>query len=159
MLFPRGSGGAVVTDEVGGGYISANAPNPEACYRWLRVVAAQPDLFWSLSERKSLSKTSSRLSDETFYQALDTVLKRNDTIVFSPEGDYYLEQWLYGAFDQYVLKGADLEAALNDAEAYTKAYQACMADVPLNLDRPVDDQQSQSCAEKIDARLRACGSH
>src|SRR5206468_3732511 len=35
VLFPRGSRFAVVAYDVGGGYISANAQNPEAWYRWL----------------------------------------------------------------------------------------------------------------------------
>lgn len=170
VLFPRGTTYSVVGYNVGAAYISAAAQNPEACYRWLTTVARHPELFDAQPARRSMLNdakfTATQPADAIrLYHQIDALLQVPETIAFpsmydnfSPTDDL-MEHWLDQAFDAYVLQNADLAAALADAEAYTRGFQACLADLPPADRGSSDAMQSYSkqmltCAAKIDPRLK-----
>jgi hypothetical protein len=93
------------------------------------------------------------------YTDMLTTLKAPTTVIYPALGGgaasgALVQLWLYNAFDDYVLNGADLAASLKDAQTYAKAFQDCVAALP-----PYDpatqnlrsyNQQYMQCATKAD---------
>ncbi len=169
--YPRGSKYAAVSYGITTAYISATSKNPEACYRWISAITKLPDLFTAMPARRS------QLADPVLAQAqgadivalyneIDALLKDPNTISIpsqfsggaSPTG-FLLQHWLYEAFDKYVLKDGDLDAALKEAEGMAKGFQECTVNLP-----PLDASSQQKakeyikafgdCAVKVDPRLK-----
>ncbi len=100
------------------------------------------------------------------YNEIDKQLNNPNMLTFpsqasgfaNPTG-FLLQFWLYQAFDAYVLKNGDLDAALKDSEAYGKAFEECVVDLP-----PLDTSSQEAaqtyikafgaCATKIDPKLK-----
>jgi hypothetical protein len=61
---------------------------------------------------------------------------------------------LFQAFDNYVLKGADLDAELKQAERYTKAFLACL-DRTQGTSEGEHDGQVRTCAIEVDPTLKS----
>ena len=169
VMFPRGSKFNVVSYDIGAAYISAKTVYADACYRWIQTLAKHMELFSAMPTR------SSQLADPTlaatrgtdliaYYKEVEALLKDQKTVVLpgtfnSPSGSGYLTQYfLYRAFDNYVLKNADLDAELAKAQTYAIAYQGCIASIPpINSSdgRAVYNTQITACAVKIDPSLKA----
>ncbi len=126
---------------IGTGYISATAQNPDACYRWLSYLAQHVDIFGSMPARVSqISDPAFAVTfgeNASFYQQFAQLLANPDTIVFpSASGgnasisDFIIQYWLNRAFDNYVSNNADLAAELSDAQTYASAFQQCVAALP-----------------------------
>ncbi|MCB9452521.1 MAG: extracellular solute-binding protein [Anaerolineaceae bacterium] len=171
--FPYGTQYNAASYNLGAAYISSETANPEACYRWISGVARHPEILAAMPVRRSyiddpLVAASQGADIVAMYQAIADALDDPNTIIFpSPfngiasPGGLVIQLWLYRAFDTYVLQDGDLDTALVDAEAYIKAYQECIADIP-----PFDPAQYQTqlqqiayflqytnCAVKIDPSL------
>ncbi len=161
-FFPKGNHSQAVSFSVGTGYISAHAQNPEACYRWLSTLAAHPDVLSAMPGRRSLIPTVAPTQGAdiaAFYQDLDTLAQDPQTVVVPVELgaggsliELYLRNWLFSAFDNYVLHDADLEAQLKDAETYAKGFQGCVAN--LSDSGATYLQQVRDCAKKVDPTIQ-----
>ncbi len=174
--FPKGKQFSVVAYNIGTGYISAKAQNPDACYRWLKAIANKPSLFSAMPARRSQindpAQTTAQGPDATaFYNQIDKLLKEPTTIVVpsqfgvttTSQTGFIVQNWLYAAFDKYVLENGDLEAGLKEAETMSKGFLECVAKIP-----PADPAQSGEsgprmffdakygeCAVKIDPSLKS----
>lgn len=126
---------------IGTGYISVNAENPEACYRWLSYVAEHIDVFSMMPARISqINDPVLQVSfgnNADFYRAYSSVLATPNTVVFPSAnagfnsiGDFITQYWLNRAFDNYVLRGGDLETDLADAQRFATEFQQCVAQLP-----------------------------
>lgn len=163
--YPTGSQYTPLSYEIGAGYISATAQNPEACYRWLSVVAQHPELFGGLPARQSLASSPAVTSTlgpnaSALTATLDAEMRSPNTVVFptpfsgGQADNFQLRFWLNRAFDNYVLHDADLETELADAQTFTTAYQQCVAQLPpLDTNtqtKQVYAQQFQDCITQAD---------
>ncbi|MBN1284326.1 MAG: hypothetical protein JXB47_02905 [Anaerolineae bacterium] len=163
--FPTGSQFAPVAFRVEVGLISADTPHPEACYRLLSFVAAHPELLNEMPARRSLFDDPALLAQQgetavEFYRSYDQLLQGPNVVIFrnTTIGDYLEQNWLFAAFDAYVLEDANLEEALTDAETLVKTFRACVAAVtpydPAAYESEDDYyQQLLDCARNIDPEL------
>jgi hypothetical protein len=75
----------------------------------------------------------------------------------SNPGNFIVEFWLTRAFDNYVLKDADLNTELSDAQNYAMSYQQCIAGIaPFDAttqDRQTYIQQFTKCAGLVDPTM------
>jgi ABC-type glycerol-3-phosphate transport system substrate-binding protein len=167
--YPSGPQYTALGYEIGTAYISANAKNPDACYRWISTISRQPDLFDGMPARRSLMTdpgiaTAQGADSVAIFSVIDKLMQAANAVVFpSPFGgndnsprNFLTQFWLNRAFDNYVLKNADLEAELKQAEGYVKAFQGCVANIP-----PIDPAQRQrdyfrqftDCAKTVDPSM------
>lgn len=140
--FPRGTQYTALNYAIGGGYINATSPNPDACYRWLSYLANHPELFNSMPARRAALSTTDNTGLQSdnmraVFDTIDTLLQDPSTIVIPSqfggggfaEGSYFLSVWLNRALDAYVLEDADLEAELGEAELLATAYMECISTI------------------------------
>ncbi len=168
--YPKGSKYTGITYSISAAYISAKSQNPEACYRWISALSRHPDLFSAMPARRSLindpALAGAQGPDTTaLYNQIDTLLKDPNTLTF-PSGfggntgitGFLYQHWLYEAFDTYVLNNGDLDAALKDAEGYSKGFQQCIANIapfdPATQNQRDYNQQFLTCATTADPRLK-----
>jgi ABC-type glycerol-3-phosphate transport system substrate-binding protein len=171
VSFPRGTQYTPLSYDIGALYISAQTPNPDACYRWMSTVAQSPELFGSIPVRRSL------LDDETFanlqvsdlsnyFEQLQSTLSDPGLVVIpSPYGgidsvqDYIAQLFLFRAFDNYVLNDADLEVELENAQVLTSAFQECVANLPppgtTQEDQQATFESYGECAVQVDPSLES----
>lgn len=139
--FPYGSRYTPVTYEIGTTFISDQAPNPEACYRWLTTLGEHPELFTAMPARRSIlarpEVTAIFGADLTsLYTAFERTLDAPDVVTFpvlhnfSTLNNLIIEYWLYRAFSRYVQENADLETELATAQMLGMDYRACLGDLP-----------------------------
>ncbi len=99
------------------------------------------------------------------YKQVDVLLKDSRTVAIPSfqkgnvtVSNFLLQNWLFEAFDAYVLNGADLNAALKDAEGYAKGYQGCTVNLPQMALAGAGSSDALiayvDCAEKADSRLK-----
>jgi len=171
VLYPRGTQFSGVSYSIGSAYISAKALSPEACYRWISTVSQHPELFDAMPARRSLISSPVLSASQgpemvALYNQIDALTNDPNTIPIESQlgrkaspAAFLLQYWLFSAFDNYVLKGADLGAELNIAETATLGFQGCVAQLP-----PYDAsnlasaqaylRQFSDCATKIDPALQ-----
>lgn len=143
VLYPQGSDYQPIAFGIGAGYIARTAQNPEACYRWISTISESPDLFVAAMPTRNSALTAPLLlaaQGENLvsrYNEIASRLELPGTILFpSPlygsgsVQNFYLEEILYRAFDQYVQGNADLNAILSEAEANARLYLSCTAAIP-----------------------------
>jgi ABC-type glycerol-3-phosphate transport system substrate-binding protein len=129
---------------VGTAYISQQAANPEACYRWIATLSANPDLINAMPARTSginnpQLQAAQGDSAVKVYQQIDTVMRTPGTLVSSTAfaGENievgYLKYWLQEAFDAYVLNDSPLEDALAEGQIKASAYLGCAAHLSPDL--------------------------
>jgi ABC-type glycerol-3-phosphate transport system substrate-binding protein len=169
--FPRGTQYVPMSYDLGALYISAQTPNPEACYRWISAIANSPELFSAIPVRRSLLNDESlgqlQVADVAgYYDELQAALTDPNLIVFpSPFAsgtgaarDYILYMFLYRAFDNYVVDGADLETELANAETLALGFQGCTANILPPTSAEESDmteyyRQFLECAVLVDPTL------
>lgn len=79
-----------------------------------------------------------------YFQDLVRQLEDEDRIVF-PEADAWSAiRWLNEAFDEVVVNGAPLEAALESAQSKIDSYRECISDA--------SPARRWDCVDKIDAQ-------
>ena len=158
--YPRGTQYAPITFDIGTAYISANAADPEACYRWLSTLSRQPDLFSAMPARQSLitdpAITASQDPNLTaVYSQIDAILNDSTVLVgqsaFRPgagsPGSIWQQFWLNRAFDRYVLEDADLAAELATAEQFTRDYLQCAA--VIGEENPTTPEERRAYFQKF----------
>lgn len=76
-------------------------------------------------------------------------------------GDFLTVNWLYEAFDAYVLEDADLVAELEEAQLLAIGFQDCSAALPVydpTLDSPQEYfGQLADCASQVDPNISLFG--
>ncbi|MBZ0287328.1 MAG: extracellular solute-binding protein, partial [Anaerolineae bacterium] len=129
--YPSGSQYNAVSYDIGTAYISATTQNADACYRWLNTLAQQPELFSAMPARRSFINDPAFVASQgadtiAVYNQFDQLMTNPNTINFqspfagdSNPGNFLVEFWLTRAFDNYVLKDADLNAELTEAQTYS----------------------------------------
>ena len=168
VTYPRGSRFLPITMEIGTAYISAEAENPEACYRWLSELSRHPELFSAMPARRSLindpAVTVNQSAELTnLYNQIDSILSDPNAVISAPTfrpganspGNFFRQFWLNRAFDRYVTEDADLETELAQAEQFTRDYETCAAGIedenPTSQDeRMAYFQQFNQCATSVD---------
>jgi ABC-type glycerol-3-phosphate transport system substrate-binding protein len=183
VAFPHGSRFTPVSYQLGTAYVSAATLYPEACYRWLRYIAGQPELWSGMPTQRSLLDDAAlafTAGDDllALYQVFDAALQQPDVLVFGSifagsYGDPYNQYpermisgmgalWMRRAFDSYVLADADLTEAMTVAQQYFADYSQCTAaiDPPSRPLAEGDDAPRQryfgrfaDCALAIDPSL------
>lgn len=171
VLYPRGTQFTGVSYSLGSAYISAKALSPEACYRWISMVSQHPELFDAMPARRSLISSPILSASQgpdmiAFYNQIDALANDLNTIPIESQlgrkaspAAFLLQYWLFSAFDNYVLKGADLGAELKIAETATLGFQGCVAQLPPYDASNVASSQAylrqfSDCATKIDPALQ-----
>ena len=158
--YPHGTQYAPITYDVGTGLISANAANPEACYRWLSILSHQPDLFSAMPARRSLINDPQITATQdpnltSLYNQIDNILSDPNVIIgqsaFRPgtESPTGILQpfWLNRAFDRYVLEDADLPTELATAEQFTKDYLQCASGI--EEENPTTPEETRAYFQKF----------
>jgi hypothetical protein len=171
ILYPRGSQYSALSYSIGSAYISATAPNPEACYRWISTVSQHPEVFDTMPARRSLIASPVLEASQGpemigYYHQIEALNNDPNTIPIESQlgrraspAAFLLQYWLYRAFDNYLLGGADLVAELQTAEMMTRGFQGCVAQLPpYDASNPASAQayltQFSDCATKIDPALQ-----
>jgi ABC-type glycerol-3-phosphate transport system substrate-binding protein len=166
VLYPGGTQFKPLAYDVGAAYISAVTPNPEACYRWIREIVQHTELYSAMPAQRSLINdpllaTTQGADIVELYKAVDRLLTDQGIVAFPRNAGTFLtalsRNWLFRAFDNYVLNDADLAAELAKADADAKAFQTCFAQTPPY--DPFDKTNSyllavENCASKIDPSLK-----
>jgi ABC-type glycerol-3-phosphate transport system substrate-binding protein len=170
--YPRGNQYTAISFDIGGGYISASSSSGEACYRWLSFLSQRPDLFDQMPPRQSqidqLAAQGALAPDVlSFYQTFAGLLQDPTTVFFpsifaglSSPSTFLSSYWLGVAFDNYVLREADLAAELDNAQVLTQGFLECSVNIPPYDALTFPDlndyfQLFANCAIKIDPSLAA----
>lgn len=174
ILFPTGHEYSGFAYNLNTAYISAQSSSPDACYRFLKVIANHPELTASMPVRHSILtsptfKNSVSADVWALYNQADALFKDARTIPFPLPNqgtitisNLLAQHWLFEAFDAYALNGGDLDAALRDAEGYAKGFLDCAASLPALTLADAGKSQALSnsalpyveCAERADSRLK-----
>lgn len=169
VLYPKGSQYVGVGYTLGTAYISAHAQSADACYRWISTLAQHPELFATMPARRSQFKNPALqavvgVDMLAIYAQVDTALKDGSGVPLSTVNlsgaaiDFLGRYWLYQVFDNYVLKDADLDTELKNAQSFVQGFQDCSANLPpLDPNGPNTNASIQpyiQCAIKIDPRLK-----
>ncbi|MCB9454495.1 MAG: extracellular solute-binding protein [Anaerolineaceae bacterium] len=148
VTFPRGSRYTPMSYQLGTAYVSAATSYPEACYRWLRYVTSQPELWSGMPAQRSLLDEAALMFSAgedllALYRVFDAALQRPDVLIFgsifsgsygdnlySQESAHFItgmgNLWMRRAFDSYVLADADLTEAMTTAQQYIAEYTECI---------------------------------
>jgi len=161
VTFPQGVQLNAVAYDMGTAYISADTQYAEACYRFLRALSDEPDLFNEMPARRSHINSNTLLENQgqdavSFYQALDALLQQPETVAIpTPLGlsiesaDVFLATlWLNRAFDRYVFDDADLELELNDAQQFATEFLTCSNAIPV-VNPSEDEEAFEEYAEQV----------
>lgn len=167
--YPQGSQYTPVSYDVGAAYISAQAANPAACYRWIRFVAQRPELSLGIPTARSQLGSpvlTAALGDDivAFYREYADAFENPNLYVVpyrAPFSRWFEDIWFNRALDRVVLEDGDLEAELAAAETNIIAFRDCTAAIPP-LDPTLPDEQQRAyydqyidCGIKIDPSLEA----
>lgn len=162
ILYPQGSDYLPMAFGIGAGYITRTTANPEACYRWISMISERPDLFVAAMPTRHSTLNSTLLlaaqGDQLVsrYTEIASQLESSSAILFpSPlygNGtiqNFYLEEILYRAFDQYVQGSPDLDGIMTETEDTAWLYLNCTASIALfeeGQDYNAYTQQFEHCA-------------
>lgn len=144
--YPVGSTYTPVAYAIGTGYISAETPNIETCYEWIKTLAKRPDLldgFPASSAVPDYDIITAQFGQGAaeFFERFVGQLDSLNRVVIPFYQDYGERRWLASAFDRYVLEDADLLTELEKAEALTHEYRECRVASP--------ELTSFECGEKV----------
>ncbi len=171
-LYPYGSQFTPASYDIGAAYISAHTLYPEACYRWIRLIAQRPQLFLgmpALRPQIELPELAAAQGDDIvqFYRQYADMLEDPNLIILryggSSTGNWIEQVWFNRVLDSYVLEDGDLETGLADAETNITAFRGCTANIPPYDPAAYVTQEEQSayydqfidCAVQIDPSLEA----
>lgn len=171
--FPEGTDYVPVSYNVTSGYISAQSPNADACYRFMSSLMARPALFGGMPVLRSLldsDEVVSSLGESAveFYRAIDAAMSNPRAVSLGgisgqgAGGEILSVIWLFKAWDKYAADDSiDLEKELQDANLFGKAYQECFlqgqADGTItDTAGPLDQfRQWRVCAVKVDPAMES----
>jgi ABC-type glycerol-3-phosphate transport system substrate-binding protein len=167
VTYPRGNTYSPASYTINTAYISATAENPDACYRWLSFISVRAELLSGMPARRTLLndpvfEAAAGSEQAAFYREFDAYMQSPDAVSFPSfgastvgVGNLVIQQWLFRAFDRYVLQDADLEVELEEVELFVRSYQECEAGIPpYDPDLfPEQDEYAQfyiDCVTRID---------
>ncbi len=173
--YPTGTNNVAVAYDIGTAYISANTANVDACYRLIQYIAeSAPSLFPQMPARRS-QLTNPTLADlqgqsaVDFYSQMDFLMSQPNVLLIptafaggiESASDSLVVNWLYEAFDAYVLEDADLVAELEDAQLMATGFQECTNGLPP-YDPTIDSPQEYfgqitTCATQVDPEFSLFG--
>jgi ABC-type glycerol-3-phosphate transport system substrate-binding protein len=173
VTYPRGSDQIPVSYGVGAGYISAQTPYAEACYRWLSTLAQHVELFDAMPVRRSDAASDTILAAQgqmasDFYTSMFELIDSPQAVMVptglsdtnTSLGSYIAEIWFNQALDAYVLEDRDLATALAAAQIFIDEYGACIAGFgPIDPMATEQDEweayyeQFKDCAVNVDPAL------
>ncbi len=140
--FPIGTQSNAVAFDLGTMYISSNAQNPDACYRFMSYVSQNADIFDTMPVTQSLLNSNNLLNSQgqatvDFYQATADLLAQPTTVAYPTNINqigFGMTQWLTAVFDSY-LNGeiVSLDEALLDAQQRTAEYLTCVDSLELDV--------------------------
>lgn len=160
--YPVGSELTPITYTMGNAYISSEAVNPEACYRWISTMSQHPELLLGMPVR------TSQLSDPALADALTPQVAslftlvneqlNSQNVIVVPNSmfgarsylDYVESMWVNQAFDNYVLEDADLETELAEADRKINELRTCGADFPELTPSQVQSMTQEEITEHYD---------
>jgi ABC-type glycerol-3-phosphate transport system substrate-binding protein len=169
VTYPKGTKIQLVAYSVGTLYISANAQNADACYGWIKLLGESPELFNAMPARQSQiespameAKFGAKLTQA--YRDIAALLADPNTISapsltagFVNLQGQAVQHWLYEAWDNYVLKGGNLEEGLAKAQEFANGFLQCTAGIPPfdpKVQRYAEYQTALlQCALKVDPSL------
>jgi ABC-type glycerol-3-phosphate transport system substrate-binding protein len=163
VSYPQGTQfGVSAVGSVGGGFISSDTPNIDACYRWISFIAAHPELLVQVMPARVSAiedpVTLATQGESAVALYRDYVALATDPNTLNIPGnfgstfeDYFVHQFLARAFDAYVLEDADLQQALTDAQRQTDEFLACSKNAP-----PVGDGSSDEDWQANSEAIEAC---
>lgn len=173
--FPQGTNNIAVAYDIGTAYISANTVDVDACYRLIQHVAqSSASLFPQMpARRRQISDpaliTAQGQSAVDFYLQMDFLMSQPDVLLIPTSfsggiesaGEFLTANWLYQAFDNYVLEDADLITELEEAQLLATGFQECIVSIPP-YDPTMDDprgyfEQLADCATQVDPNLSLFG--
>jgi ABC-type glycerol-3-phosphate transport system substrate-binding protein len=140
-----------------GGYIRKNAKHPEACYRWLRTIAHQPDLFGAMPVCHSMFNMygeSVQPFFEHFAKQIDDLESAIWRGTFPWDINYQFENLLFRAFDAYVLENKDLDESLNLTIERTNKFIQCLQDIKEVRTHDEYQKAIQECYKNVDPDYR-----
>lgn len=123
-----------------GMYISAQSANPEGCWEWLKFLSTQPGVLGERFPARSSVANSAEYQAQARPGSAEVYAAYAEALQKPVEsGDEIELYWLYQAADR-ALQGADLERELEQAQATTEAYLACLSagDAPRTCATSVD---------------------
>jgi ABC-type glycerol-3-phosphate transport system substrate-binding protein len=155
VTYPAGTQNVAIAYDIGAAYISSNTMNIDACYRLIQHVAeSAPTLFSQMPARRDQLTSQALVTAQgqpavDFYAQLDMIMTDpNITLIptafsggIESIGESLVTNWLYQAFDNYVLEDADLATGLEDAQLKATAFQECIQGLDAfdpNLSNPED---------------------
>lgn len=164
VTFPMGAQLNGLSYTMSVGYISANTTYTDACYRWLSFLSNRGDLLVSMPANRALLDAPEIVAEQgeeavDFYRAMDELMQQPNTIlfpsgdIFQPDASLFIDYWMNRAFDRYVLEDADLDAELDEAQAYTQGYLDCVASVPAYDPQTGDVEQFVQAVEACIAQV------
>jgi len=173
--YPTGSQNIAVAYDIGTAYISANTTNVDACYRFIQYITdAAPSLFPQMPARRSQLTNPSLVDTQgqravDFYTQMDFLMSEPNVLLIPTSfsggiesaGEFLTVNWLYEAFDAYVLEGADLITELEEAQLMATGFQECSEGLPA-YDPTVDSPQEYfgqltTCATQVDPDISLFG--
>ncbi len=171
VTFPKGSERQGLSYSEGSLYISAKAQNPDLCYKWISTFAQHPELLNLMPARRTQLASSDLDANAgkalaAVYREVGTVLDDKNTLKIPSLFDggsnisgFVVQYWLFQAWDNYVLKGQDLDSGLQDAQQYASGYLQCAAGLPA-FDPKQQKYQDYlrtvlGCAVKVDPSLKS----
>jgi len=134
-------------------FISAQAPNPEACWAWIAFVSTQPEAVSLLPVRRDMIRdpTWRKRAGEDVAEAWLTILERGEALPSSSltNATSRATYWLHGALAD-VLAGSSPTSALAAAQKKALAYAACVA----AHGQQVSEETLRACAREADPEVR-----
>ena len=134
-------------------FISAQAPNPEACWAWIAFVSTQPEAVSLLPVRRDMIRdpTWRKRAGEDAAEAWLTILERGEALPSSSltNATSRATYWLHGALAD-VLAGSSPTSALAAAQKKALAYAACVA----AHGQQVSEETLRACAREADPEVR-----
>jgi hypothetical protein len=169
--FPVGSGSIPASYQMSVAVISAQSPQPDACYRWLSYLTQQPEFINGIPANRNMLQNegvAARFGGDfiAFSQEYLTLLDNPNVEEISygfGVGDSFNEffiyqageTWLNRAMDRYVLEDASLEDELASAEQYIQDASQCAAGLPEISLRGTTDMEPEE-VENIRDELLTC---
>ena len=173
--FPQGTNNIAVAYDIGTAYISSNTVNVDACYRLIQHIAqSSATLFPQMPARRSQISDPALVNTQgqgaaDFYSQMDFLMSQPNVLLIPTSfsggtesaGEFLTANWLYQAFDNYVLEDADLVTELEEAQLLATGFQECIVGIPPfdpTLDNPQEYfGQLSECATQVDPNLSLFG--
>ena len=134
-------------------FISAQAPNPEACWAWIAFVSAQPEAMPLLPVRRDTIQDATwrKRAGEDVAEAWLTILERGETpsSLALASATSRATYWLHGALAD-MLAGGSPTSALAEAQKKALAYANCVA----TRSQEDTEEALRACAREADPQVK-----